>query len=220
MSRTTAENLFFVFVMILALFAILTIVPGWGVIIGWLSKDLAPAWVQAVGSVLAIVGAAAVASWQVGRAERGAEILRNQVFAAKVLAIAGILKSTEFPLNFAIQACETSPNQLWSLALGDMERAITTLERIPIFELPNDALVYEVVKLTQIYKVAFIAAREFSVASVNAFSEENTKGSINAVLKRLETARRVCHKVAQSLEVPPSILNDYAVEDLLNVPSP
>lgn len=47
--------------------AILAIVPGWPAVAIWLSKDAAPAWVQAVGSILAILAAVAVAYYQDAR---------------------------------------------------------------------------------------------------------------------------------------------------------
>lgn len=44
--------------------AILAIVPGWPAVGAWLSKAEAPAWVQAIGSIGAIFGAAWIAGYQ------------------------------------------------------------------------------------------------------------------------------------------------------------
>ncbi|MDM0118430.1 hypothetical protein [Variovorax arabinosiphilus] len=43
---------------------VLAIYPGWGVIGKWLDRADAPAWVQAVGSILAILVAVGIAMWQ------------------------------------------------------------------------------------------------------------------------------------------------------------
>ncbi|NUZ07615.1 hypothetical protein [Piscinibacter koreensis] len=52
------------------LVSLLAAAPHWISVRGWLSTDPAPAWIQAVGSVAAIVATAAVVQWQHVREQR------------------------------------------------------------------------------------------------------------------------------------------------------
>lgn len=55
---------------VMGLGALLAIVPGYGKIGEWMAKDAAPAWVQAIGSVLAIYTAVWTVSRETKRREK------------------------------------------------------------------------------------------------------------------------------------------------------
>ncbi len=94
----------------MGLMAILAIVPGYGKIGTWLGDKDAPAWVQAVGSVLAILVAIGVAWWQkfVDRKEK-----REKDTAAAVIVIHTVylmLKDVEFWLETVVSGWPADVN--------------------------------------------------------------------------------------------------------------
>jgi hypothetical protein len=83
----SAEWAFAGWCVVLIAAAILAIVPGWPAVCGWLSKAEAPAWVQAIGSIGAIFGAAWIAGYQErsrARDARKAAVKRARNFAGTV----------------------------------------------------------------------------------------------------------------------------------------
>jgi hypothetical protein len=88
--RGWKDWMFLAWCVVLGSAAWLAIFPGWPTVALWLSKDPAPAWVQAVGSVAAIIAAAWIASYQERRRAHGVKqgaVKRARNFAGVVQGV-------------------------------------------------------------------------------------------------------------------------------------
>ncbi|MFM9921887.1 hypothetical protein VLK31_02750 [Variovorax sp. H27-G14] len=130
----------------------LAIYPGWAAIGCWAAKVEAPAWIQAVGSILAIMFAVAIAAWQTAQSrsliaaehQRKALVMLEAIrtfvdlYAREIQAIAAMIDG-----NLAVQSAY--------LLRIDPDAQFMTTERsaqsIPLHDLPDVKAVRLVVEL-------------------------------------------------------------------------
>ncbi|MDM0054064.1 hypothetical protein [Variovorax fucosicus] len=121
----------------------LAIYPGWPAIGSWLNRTDAPAWVQAVGSILAIAGAAYIAAWQANATRRDTETNRRRSETERALAISFILRRAELVVGNAARAVTTGSNRSMNLAYDQVEMVQAALRALPVFEIPSPRLVFD-----------------------------------------------------------------------------
>lgn len=123
-----------------------------GVHFDWGKSDWA-AWVQAVGSIAAILAAARIATWQAAAASREFEKRRAQADRAKAQGIKYILRRVEFvvdnaarvisdPIHKQTAAFGNVPGSSFEGAVNQVEMAQSALRGLPVFEIPSPELIF------------------------------------------------------------------------------
>jgi len=103
----------------------------------------APAWVQALGSILAIVAAGCIAGWQSFSARKDADRRQIKSDTNKALAILYILRRADLVVANAWRALATQEVAL-RIALDQVGLVQQALRALPVFEIPTGRLVFEV----------------------------------------------------------------------------
>lgn len=122
----------------------LAVYPGWDVIGIWFNTRDMPAWVQAVGSVLALLVALGVAAWQTGRARAlaAAERLERALVTVQTIGVLIDLYAAEVA---SVNAAIGKPRNEVGDYLSRMtpENQFSSIERyaqaIPLHDLPDVA---------------------------------------------------------------------------------
>lgn len=116
----------------------LAIYPGWDTVGQWLTSDSVPAWVQAIGSVVAIIAATGVAAYQVNHARlleedrrKASEIQRLSVVTALMARSYGLAKDVVTAFN------EPSDYHFSVVDAPLMRDTVETLRSLPLFEIPS-----------------------------------------------------------------------------------
>lgn len=116
----------------------LAIYPGWDTVGQWLTSDSVPAWVQAVGSVVAIIAATGVAAYQVNHARlleedrrKASEIQRLSVVTALMARSYGLAKDVVTAFH------EPSDYHFSVVDAPLMRDTVETLRSLPLFEIPS-----------------------------------------------------------------------------------
>lgn len=122
---------------------VLAIYPGWKAIGCWFERSDAPAWVQAVGSILAIFAAGGIAAWQASSSKRDAERLRRRVETGRALSIDFILRRAKLVVENAERAVETETASTVKLAREQVEMVQQALRALPVFEIPSPRLIFD-----------------------------------------------------------------------------
>lgn len=125
----------------------LAIYPGWPAIGTWFEKSDAPAWVQAVGSILAIFAAGSIAAWQASSSRRDAEKVRKETETARALAIDFILRRAKLVVSNAERAVISASSSTMKLACEQVEMVQQALRALPVFEIPSPRLVFDLQRL-------------------------------------------------------------------------
>lgn len=131
-------------VFVIASIALLAIVPTWPKVVEWASDKDAPAWVQAVGSIVAIFAAALIAAWQNGRSERNERRKIHQQSYARLKVILSILKRIDFIYGLIANKHEQPRNKVWSLYQNEVVRLREIIAKLPMFEIGDPDLVLAV----------------------------------------------------------------------------
>jgi hypothetical protein len=121
----------------------LAIYPGWAAIGHWAERADAPAWVQAVGSILAIVGAGWIAGWQASTARRDVDRRERRADTNKALAILYIFRRADLVVENAWRSLKQNETT-WRLAADQVELVQHALRALPVFDIPSARLVFEV----------------------------------------------------------------------------
>ncbi|OAK66074.1 hypothetical protein A3K87_09930 [Variovorax paradoxus] len=101
----------------------------------------APAWVQAVGSIVAIAAAGGTAVWQTYAARRDASARDRKATSEKAMAIFYILRRAELVAQNAQRALHINGPAV-DLAADQLEFVQEALRGLPIFEIPSAKLVF------------------------------------------------------------------------------
>lgn len=122
----------------MGLMAVLAIVPGYSTIGAWMAKDAAPAWVQAVGSVLAIVASSGVAGWQMHKTQADNRSLRRREFRTKISAVFIVLGHARHAVGLCRKDLEKH-KRIQAIPLNEIERVGAVIDALPMFEMPHPA---------------------------------------------------------------------------------
>lgn len=117
---------------------VLAVYPGWISVGNWLAGDSAAAWVQAVGSVVAIIAAAAIAAYQVGHARRLEED-RRKINEIQRLSVVTALMARSYGLAKDVVTAFREPSD-YHISVVDaplMRDTVETLRALPLFEIPS-----------------------------------------------------------------------------------
>ncbi len=171
---TPLERSIMLLAYLLIAIALLTLVPGWPTIIVWLSKDGAPAWIQAIGSI----GAIAAAIW-IGHANDRA---RTRTALDHYIAYKVAVRDN---LTGAISACSTHNWSYVALACARMRAAEAIGQRIDIGALETRhvlAVVGFIGIVAESIEVMTVALRQSQSANS---STPHLEGLLNQMLARL-----------------------------------
>lgn len=164
----------------------LAIYPGWPVIGSWFKKSDAPAWVQAVGSILAIFAAGSIAAWQASSSRRDAERIRKETETARALAIDFILRRAKLVVSNAEQAVISSSSSTIKLACKQVEMIQQALRALPVFEVPSPRLVFDLQRLD---RDLLYVLRVLGEAVKPNVRRNYGKATFDRVQKRIDEAR-------------------------------
>lgn len=122
------------------------IYPGWPAVGLWLSRADAPAWVQAVGSVLTILFAVRIAAWQNQRAQALAAAERHGkalVMVQTISVLTDLYASEAHSINAAMQRPVAATNSFLSRVQPESQFRSTEQSAlaIPLHDLPDVASV-------------------------------------------------------------------------------
>lgn len=118
--------------------AVISIFPGWNNVGVWLSRESAPAWVQAVGSVIAIFASAGIALYQVDRAWRLQEENRKAGDIQRLSIITSLLVRSHGLVNDVVKAVREPSEYNFSVIDTPLMRdTVEALRAIPLFEIPS-----------------------------------------------------------------------------------
>jgi hypothetical protein len=151
----------------------------------------APAWVQAIGSVGAILGAAAIAGWQARNARLQQVQSRKDDAIAKAAAVKGILRRVSIVINNAERNIEPNSTAV-TLAIEQVELMQATIRRLPVFEIPTAELVFLVQRVDRDLHYVNELLRRFNRAPATDERIAKAKNLIDRVRKRTREAHAAC----------------------------
>jgi hypothetical protein len=160
------------------------LVPGF-------SRAECASWVQAWGSIGAILGAAAVAGWQARNSRRDQERARDSDAKAKAAAIKGILRRANIVINNADRNVAGDP-QTVMLAIEQVDQVQATLRTLPIFEIPNADLVFLVQRLDRDLHYVTELLRRFSARPATDARVKKANNLIERIRGRTRQAHAAC----------------------------
>jgi len=137
------------FAILLVVLAALTIVPGWTVIGCLLSRDDAPAWVQAVGSIAAILGAAYGVHFQMQSSQRQADEQDRRLKVRKYHIILNLLGRGAGAVSSISEHLTTGDAADFGEFAREVRSFRATLSGLPPFELPDAELAYRLALVDQ-----------------------------------------------------------------------
>lgn len=138
---TPADYVAFSLVGAAAMAALLYIFFGWSKLAGFLVHPATAAWVQAIGSIAAILAAAAIARWQTTQGEKTASEQRRVAERGRLLAIEAVFSRALQATQVVILVVERNKPTLWELAADDVASAKAVIDRVPAFDVPFPHLV-------------------------------------------------------------------------------
>ncbi|WP_156373106.1 hypothetical protein [Pseudorhodoferax sp. Leaf267] len=135
------ERIWMCVAVLIAVIAVLAIVPGYNTIARWLDHINAPAWVQAVGSIVAIAATGAVVAWQHDLENRRAKKAQDEEIR-RILKLQGaVFLEAHFTLKkVAIErrdAVFTGTSLGTAFAAGRLRLYAQALDRLPVDQLPH-----------------------------------------------------------------------------------
>ncbi|MDP9893230.1 hypothetical protein J2W32_001465 [Variovorax boronicumulans] len=149
----------------------------------------APAWVQAVGSISAIVGAAWIAGWQASTSRRDAERRERRANTSKLLAIVLIFRRADLVVENAWRALQGNATT-WRIAADQVDLVQQALRALPVFEIPSATVVFEVQRADRdlIYISRILQSKIDDVPRAKVIG----RGLFTRVQARLRVAVHVC----------------------------
>ena len=189
----------------------LAIYPGWPAIGAWLGRIDAPAWVQAVGSILAIFGAAGIAAWQASSSRRQLEVDRRRAETAKALAIDFILRRGKLVVNNANRAVLSRAPATLKLAREQIEMVQAALRALPAFEIPSPRLVFELQRVDRdlLYVLRLLAA----VGDSTPAPRRTGQAVFVRVQRRLDQARFAAIEICDPRAIAEAHLTSLGSDD-------
>lgn len=170
----------------------IAIFVGLGVMFDWNKSEWA-SWVQAVGSIAAILAAGAIASWQASASKREFVERRYEADKGKALAIKYILRRVELIVQNAERSLSVDAGAR-QLAADQAVFIQGALRALPMFEVPSAELVFQ---LQRVDRDLF-----YVLAMLNRFAERealgrkmNSKGLIRRIHRRTAEAVAACDAI-------------------------
>lgn len=151
----------------------------------------APAWVQAIGSIGAILAATAIAGWQARNARLQQDKARRDDAIAKAAAIKGILRRVNIVVNNAERNIEPNSTMV-PLAIEQVELVQATIRRLPVFEIPTAELVFLVQRVDRDLHYVNELLRRFGRAPATDDRIAKAKTLIARVRRRTREAHAAC----------------------------
>ena len=188
----------------------LTIFIAAGVYFDWGKSDWA-AWVQAVGSIAAILAAARIAAWQATSASREYDKRRAEADKAKALAIKYILQRTVLVVENAARVIAPEPASLQrpvayggtdapnvDIAEAQIEMVQSALRSLPMFEIPSPDLIFVIQRADRdlLYVQKLLRSRKL----LNDPTRRSRTGPTSVfvrIRRRLSEATKICEAVAK-----------------------
>jgi hypothetical protein len=160
-----------------------------------LNKSEWASWVQAVGSISAILAAAAIASWQSHTAQQNYERRKREDRINKALAIKYILRRAKLVLDNAERSIAASSHAK-DIAIEQVDFMQLTLRSLPVFETPSPELVFFIQRTDRDMTYIRVILQK---AEHRIRSGKNIPTAIfERVNKRLTEATDACDKVIES----------------------
>lgn len=174
-----------------AVAALVAICAGWSNVILWMNANQAlAAWVQAVGAIAAILGAAAVAGWQSAGARRALARQRLEQEQAKLEAVKQIIRRIFIVLNNAMRVIDEGSASL-DLAIDQIEQVRGVIARLPVFEFPTPELVFLLLRADRDMYYAVKVVERFRLESTERRARQ-ARVSVLRFKRRTQEARIHC----------------------------
>lgn len=117
---------------------VISIYPGWSTVRVWLASEYAPAWVQAVGSVIAIFASAVIALYQVDGARRLEDENRKAREIQHLSIITSLMARSHGLVKDVVTAVREPSEYNFSVIDTPLMRdTVDALRAIPLFEIPS-----------------------------------------------------------------------------------
>ena len=140
-----AESIGMVALMLLFGGIVLAIYPGWATVGTWFESANAAAWVQAIGSVVAIAATAGVANYQASQARKLAEHQRIASEIQKLSLLVGLLARTHGLAKDVVTAINDPTAYNFSVIDPElMQDTADTMRSLPLFEIPSGLVALDV----------------------------------------------------------------------------
>jgi len=158
-------------------------------------------WVQAVGSILAILGAAGIAWWQYLKVKRAEAERARVVDRAKLMALAHILVRAQAAIEIARHHIASEDLKHFYLAVDEMGSVRALIDRVPLFEIPIPGLMGKLQDANRYMVRCAVLGRalyEAPTAEGNAIILK----AIEASAAQLKAARDICVSHIAKLTCP------------------
>jgi hypothetical protein len=140
-----AESIGMVALMLLFGGIVLAIYPGWATVGTWFESANAAAWVQAIGSVVAIAATAGVANYQASQARKLAEHQRIASEIQKLSLLVGLFARTHGLAKDVVTAINDPTAYNFSVIDPElMQDTADTMRSLPLFEIPSGLVALDV----------------------------------------------------------------------------
>ena len=124
---------------------VLAIYPGWATVGTWFESANAAAWVQAIGSVVAIAATAGVANYQASQARKLAEHQRIASEIQKLSLLVGLFARTDGLAKDVVTAINDPTAYNFSVIDPElMQDTADTMRSLPLFEIPSGLVALDV----------------------------------------------------------------------------
>jgi hypothetical protein len=166
----------------------------------------APAWVQAVGSIVAIAAAGGTAIWQTSAARREATARERKAATERAMAIFYILRRAELVAKNAQRALH-SRGPTVELAADQVEFVQESLRSLPVFEIPSAKLVFLLQRTDRdlLYILRIIRSK------IDGFARAKPVGPglFQRILRRLRAGMRECAEL-----VDPKLVSGFDLHEI------
>lgn len=172
-------------------------IAGWAPLQTWLeTHDKLAAWVQAVGSIAAILGAAWIAYWQASASKRDFIARRIEHEREKARSIKSLLRRAKLIVDNANRAIAVDEGAR-RLAAEQVRFIQAALRGLPIFEIPSADLVFQLQRVDRdlFYVLAVLDRTEERLALGRPMKVGRLMGRIN---KRTAEAVATCEELIGS----------------------
>ena len=168
----------------------------------WTDLEDQAAWVQAVGSVVAIFVAVGVAWYQADYVRRKEAEKEEKLRVAKLVGLRGVVQSAEKIVSITIKNAEKKlTNRVFVFEIAEMRRITIQLSRFPIFNSPDVLLVKAIGLIDLLLLNTCVGLEQFSTPDTGKKSKEMHEKEADALISMLKTTHVGVGRVLANLEV-------------------
>jgi hypothetical protein len=185
---------------------------GWVVLVGvslgvfvglgfhfcWNKSEWA-SWVQAVGSIAAILAAARIASWQASAAKREFDARRQDEKLTKALTIKYVLRRARLIVDNA-ERVALGTHHAKNIAVEQVASMQLSLRAIPVFEIPSPELVFQLQRVDR--DLTYVTAIIERTATRVEFGKRPPTALLKRIKDRIADAVEECDLIIKRNSAP------------------